>query len=610
MSVRSNKWTALGLVGLGVFALSACSQSLPEGAPPPPAAVAEAPSPVLAGGPASDASDAARAQAMADAASRPGYGAMAPIPNPEDLSPAERARIYGSRHYGQRAHAWRPRHHAPRTWHPRAYAAAPAARAPAPAYVAPRPAPAPMPAPVEAKPLPMPGAQAAPAPAAPHVDSLNQLKAAVAGDVVRGSRLDVPTPELLAGKEAKVTLSLPQTLLQTIQREAAKLGLGKAAKSVSVSAKLSGEGYSITPNGAQTAKVAPGKAPVFSWMVHPTGDARKPLTATVDASLNGDGAAKRFSLLTMQQAVSALPDMAADAAGKAKAKVPGWLKHLNLKMLDIPGHENLHLPVFGKTPSHNVVALGIIALILLLLFNIAGGASRRQAKAEARRRRQTLGYGMLGGAAAADAESHAASAHAHEDVAAYDASHGHHAAAADEHAAAAHEHHAAAEADHDAGLHGAAHHEEAEARHEEHAADHEDNVAEDHRDDHGHGHGGMFGAALGGAALGAIAAHEADKHHETHAHDDHGHDAHAHDDHAHGHHGEGHDADAHDEHAVVGHQAEGHDGHGDGGHGDHGHEDHGHDAHGHDAHGHDTHAHDDHGHGHHAGQREREHEHA
>jgi hypothetical protein len=382
---------------------------------------------------------------------------------------------------------------------------------------------------VPAQPLPTPAA-----PAAPKASPIDQLRAGVAGEAAGGARLDVPAAELLAGKEAKVTLSLPDNLLGLIQREAAKVGLGRAARTASVSARLTGEGYSITPNGTQTARLRAGRGQSFSWMVHPTGDAREPLTAAVDARLaNG----QRFSLLTLQQAVSALPDMAAEAAAKAKA-APGWMRRF-LKMLDIPGHEELHLPVFGKMPSHNLVAIGLIALILLLLVNIAGGASRRQARAEARRRRQRAeqGYGLgalgaaaLGGAALGAAAEHAVeSHHDHGDGA----------------AAEAH--------DSNAGTEQAYGHEE--RGHETHA---HDGGGRDERD-----HSDALAAALGGAAVGAVAAHAADEHH---AHDDHGeavedhggeaHEAHASDEHAREHHGEEEQGDqvqaqgeaAHDEH--------------------------------------------------------------
>ena len=127
----------------------------------------------------------------------------------------------------------------------------------------------------------------------------------------------------------------------------------------------------------------------------------------------------------------------------------------------------------------------------------------------------------------------------------------------------------------------------------------------------------MIAAAAGAAGGYALASHGHDDHghgHDDHGHDDHGHDdhaAHGHDDHAHGH-------DDHGAHHTSSHDTHGHDDHGHG-HDDHaaGHDEHGHapaDGHGHDAHGHDghhaahtsghgdTHGHDDghggHGHGH------------
>ena len=60
---------------------------------------------------------------------------------------------------------------------------------------------------------------------------LAALQTAVGGEVAAGSKLTVPEA-LAKGEPAQVSLSLPQTVLAIIQREAAKLGLGKAAKKV------------------------------------------------------------------------------------------------------------------------------------------------------------------------------------------------------------------------------------------------------------------------------------------------------------------------------------------------------------------------------------------
>ena len=100
MSKKFLRIAAMSLAAIGLLGLSACGGPEPEQAPPPPMATTPAPtqSPNLLGGP--DQSAAAPAdQPAADAdAGDQAEATMAPIPNPEDMTPAERQHFYGDRY--------------------------------------------------------------------------------------------------------------------------------------------------------------------------------------------------------------------------------------------------------------------------------------------------------------------------------------------------------------------------------------------------------------------------------------------------------------------------------------------------------------------------------
>jgi hypothetical protein len=254
--------------------------------------------------------------------------AMRPIANPEDMSAAERQRVYGKR-YAPSASAKSRRG---RAWVNPMVARKPAAQvaaAPAPAVVAkPRVVSAPPPkvvvapaAPVAKAPAVVPikppvAAATVQAPKAPAVDpTMAKLSAAIGPEVAKGAVLTVPEG-LAKGEESKVSLSLPVNLLDLIKREAGKLGLTKAASKAEVSATLTGEGYTITPNAAQTQTLKAGEAATFDWNVKPGDGEKTPLKATVDGALVGQkGPAKTFSLATLEQAIAKTVE-----AGQSQAK--------------------------------------------------------------------------------------------------------------------------------------------------------------------------------------------------------------------------------------------------------------------------------------------------
>jgi hypothetical protein len=344
---------------LALLTLAACDGSPPQASPPPPMASADASSqsPALLGGPPPAASPPERNASL---------DTMAPIPNPEDMSPAERARVYGHRyHYAGQAYAERRRPHA-------GYAqGAPAPAAPARSVPVARPA-----APVQTAALP----PAAVAPTPPADARVAQLQAAVADRVNKGAVLTVP-PELASGRAARVSLSLPADLATILRDAAAKFGLGKAAHRADLKATLSGTGYAVTPSAAQTARLKTGQAAIFAWQVRPSGAAHGPLKAEVEAVLSGAAKPFSFSLLSIEGLIPQL-------APTAPAAAPAGRSFLDL--LSIPGVKDVKVPGLGEVPSKSVTAsLLVLAVVILLAIAARRSADRRQAQ-ERRRKFRTM----------------------------------------------------------------------------------------------------------------------------------------------------------------------------------------------------------------------------
>ena len=368
MTAVSKTFWRLGLAAVAAAALAglaSCNETAQPAAPPAPPPEAyqpPPPPPALLGAP--------------PPAPEREFITMAPIPNPEDMPPAERRRVYGDRFWTNHryiAGIVRARHAHHGANHAGWRIAAPApVHAPKP--ILPKPVlarPAATPAPVAAlAPKPAPVLVSAPSPA-------DQLAAAVNGKAK--PVLAVPA-DLSAAKPGPVTLSLPADLFATIRAEAAKLGLGRAARKSEVTATLHGDGYTITPPGPQTAPLTPGKPTSFTWQVTPGAGAKGPLTADVNAALKGAGDAKTFALTQLKQAVASVDAAAAQAAAAHKFKLP------NLDMLSIPGHKTVTLPVVGKTPSKHIVG-AIIVLIALFLLAMAARTAAARREAENRQRR-------------------------------------------------------------------------------------------------------------------------------------------------------------------------------------------------------------------------------
>ena len=401
---------ANSLIAVLVLLVAGCAGPPPEQTPPPPMASADtpAPAPDLAGGP---------PEAQPPAPAQDDYSAqMAPIPNPEDLTPAQRARIYGDRYdrqtqgqfepsapvasahrrrtyYGHHAHApavatapahtthvWAQRGHVATGRHGSHHRQAPLAPAIPPHHTAalkPSLSPAPAPATVAKPVAPAPLVKAAPVTS---TDRLAQMQTALSGPVADGAGF-VVAEDLTAGKPGAVTLSLPADLFSRVRAEAAKAGLSKAAHHFDITATLSGDAYTISPASGQV-MAAPaegsgiGQAPSFAWQVQPQAGAGGPLKAVVFATLRGVGAPQTVPLLTLERPIK--PAVAADQQ-PATSNDPF---NLHMGAVDLPG--------LGKIPVSSILAVILLILVVVILVAAARHTAerdreeRRKARAAAR----------------------------------------------------------------------------------------------------------------------------------------------------------------------------------------------------------------------------------
>ncbi len=405
------------LIAVLVLLVAGCAGPPPAQSPPPPMASADAtpPAPDLAGAP----PETQPAPPPPSAQDESTVG-MAPIPNPEDLPPNERARIYGHRYDEPRSAAQRAtaepvgpvmgvrRHHAHNThvWGWRGHAAVaqrhmgrrhgqyaaggevhplravrPRAALKPSLGVAPASA-----APGIAKPVAPSSLAAAPAaassaapPATPKA-RMALLQTNLAGPVADGAGF-VVSDDLAAGKPGVVTLSLPADLYDRVRSEAAKAGLTRDARRFDITAILSGDGYGITPTTAQVVQApAAGASAVpattFTWQVQPLAGAGGPVRATVIANLTGAGAAEALPLLSLERPVKPIP-----TADQQPAETTDPF-NLHMGAVDMPG--------LGKIPVSSILAVILLILVVVILVAAARHTAerdreeRRKARAAAR----------------------------------------------------------------------------------------------------------------------------------------------------------------------------------------------------------------------------------
>jgi hypothetical protein len=104
----------------------------------------------------------------------------------------------------------------------------------------------------------------------------------------RQAKLKAPA-RFTANQPADVTLTIPAEFAQTLRDAAAKNDLNDAATSANLTAVLSGDGYAITPDTAQSRPLTAGQPTEFQWTVTPQPGERGPLHADIGADLLGAG---------------------------------------------------------------------------------------------------------------------------------------------------------------------------------------------------------------------------------------------------------------------------------------------------------------------------------
>ena len=106
--------------------------------------------------------------------------------------------------------------------------------------------------------------------------------------ISKGAVLKTPD-RFTANQPADVTLTIPAGFADTLRSEAQKNGLADAAASVELTALLSGDGFSVTPDETLRLPLTVGQPTEFRWTVTALPGAKGPLHADVGADLLGGG---------------------------------------------------------------------------------------------------------------------------------------------------------------------------------------------------------------------------------------------------------------------------------------------------------------------------------
>ena len=167
------------------------------------------------------------------------------------------------------------------------------------------------------------------------------------------------------GEAGPVTLTLPASLYGDVRAKAARHGLDRFAQQTNVTATLTGTGYQIVPDAAQTVELSADKDAVFTWQVTPQPVARTPLHADLAASLVGGST-------TLALPLAGLEPMGATASGEAA---------------DLSGKKQFTLPGLSPGASKSVVAAGLL-MVGLAFLAFAARRSNEGQREEERRRRQ------------------------------------------------------------------------------------------------------------------------------------------------------------------------------------------------------------------------------
>jgi hypothetical protein len=101
-----------------------------------------------------------------------------------------------------------------------------------------------------------------------------------------GSDAVLATPDHFdADQTVDVTLTLPANFAQQTHDEAIRVGLADAAASVNIDARLTGSGFTVTPEQSQAQPLLLGQPTIFRWKVTPTSVAMGPVKADISADL-------------------------------------------------------------------------------------------------------------------------------------------------------------------------------------------------------------------------------------------------------------------------------------------------------------------------------------
>ncbi len=136
-----------------------------------------------------------------------------------------------------------------------------------------------------------PAATPAPAPSGDRATNLASLQTTLTDAVGKTAILTAPA-SFTANQPADVTLTIPAGFGDNLKATAQKDGLGDAAASVNMTAILSGDGFSVTPDDTQSVPLAIGQPTKFVWTVTAQSGAKGQLHADVGADLLGGGSDK------------------------------------------------------------------------------------------------------------------------------------------------------------------------------------------------------------------------------------------------------------------------------------------------------------------------------
>ncbi len=139
-----------------------------------------------------------------------------------------------------------------------------------------------------------------PAPSGDRTANLATLQTTLTDAVGKTAVLTAPA-RFTANQPADVSLTIPAGFADTLRGDAQKVGLGDAAASVNMTALLSGDGFSVTPDDTQSAPLTVGQPTEFHWTVTAMAGAKGPLHADVGADLLGGGSDK-LALGSVQKA--------------------------------------------------------------------------------------------------------------------------------------------------------------------------------------------------------------------------------------------------------------------------------------------------------------------